>query len=278
GLGNVVKVVAAIATGETIKNLRGTSEDVFFGLPELSPREQAAVIPFLRLEEETAALRYLPNPAIRPREHDPDDAEIDSSKADILEDAIARTDSAIEYSLTQLDLLVPQREARADGFASPMTGVATVRYKTVRFAQGTMGLDLPSDFLHKEENLKTLLLVPRNPGPNGAAWLRITLEQNFKVEDGQQGASPGVERVRELAFAKGRPLETIGDKTLYWRNGEQHQGGAYYRVTERYVGFGNSVVRVTNGTLNNQRDAPESLRVAEALPEIIESLVEIQAK
>lgn len=143
----------------------------------------------------------------------------------------------------------------------------------VSFANGRLQLQLPGDFDFKFENGQELVIVPSQSGPEGAAWLRVKLQE--AVEDTTQWEDEGSTFVTALGRSQGKPMRTAGGKTYFWNADYQMEGDKMTRVRNRIVGFGNSVVLVSSGTVKGKEYAPESLRLAEAVPFIIGSLKEL---
>ena len=81
--------------------------------------------------------------------------------------------------------------------------------------------------------------------------------------------------VKDMARSQKEPLRTIGGKSYYWQSDTYTDGKRIYAVRNRFVGFGNSIVLVTSGTLKGNENDPASQRVSESVHSIVESLREI---
>ncbi len=285
--GNLAAAVSAIVKGDVAENILGTYEDVFFGLPELSADEQRAAAPFLEIQD--GELKFVPDSPLNP---EPTWALRRGDKLDILGRAVGLSSYGLDQARGRLqDLHYTATEMRNQEKTEPQFDLAAIlhvialnqaeatsdaqRLFNVQFAGGSLGLQLPGDFHYYQESENDLFIMPKNPGPHGAAWLRVHLQKKISGEDGDEAAD-GTEAVKDMALAKGRPLKkTEDDKVYYWTSEDYHDGARLCRVKNHLFGFGNSVVMISSGTAKGREDAPESQRVAEVLPDIISSLQEL---
>lgn len=260
------KTIAAIVGGEKVANYMGTGEDVSFGFPDLSKKAQAAAADYLEIKSDSviyvAEPQAIPEPAF-------------SLRGDNLIKDLEHGISIAEKAVAHVGGRREKIEELANELAAKQESIIALTGKPVEipFAEGKLAVHLPRDFSYEHEDRETLLIVPKFASYDGAVWVRIKLQDSY--DESENGEPAGVAALRALAFARGRPVEELGDKLYYWKKEEYHDGANLYWVNKRYVGFGNTIVVVTDGIVQGMEDLPDSHRLSDVLPGIIESLREM---
>jgi len=265
GRRNVEKTVSAIVEGETVSNYLATGEDAVFSFPNLSGKAERAALAYLTLAEGEVTYVRDPDPAPAPP--------FDLVGNDIiydLERGVSICEQAIEHAQGKNGPI----EVDVKALAIEQEGILAVTGEPARvtFASGVLTVLLPRDFLYEHESDGSLIITPKYSSNKEAIWLRLRLQppDSRSKAAGMNGAA----RLESLAKSLGRPVEKLGDKLFYWKNEEVLEGDLLYWVTERHVGFGDSIVLVADATARGMEELPEAERLQAVLPDIIRSVTE----
>ncbi len=269
GNNSLSATISEIVAGAVAKRFKPSGEDAFFGMTDLSEKDQKAASAFLKIVGNDLVLldepMFNPAPALQMTSKEPQLA---------LQWGLGMVDTAIERTQAMLEDLgdtMSQMVAAQD-----RSGMASLPSEPVeiRFSEDELSLVLPPEFRYEYENGQELLITPRGFSADPTPWVRVSLDR--RLEDVKPTEKEATKMVEALARSLGRPIATAGDKVYYWRMEEFHDGETLYLLTRRIVGFGNSLVHVVEGTPLKVRKPFGQEMITESLPIIIGSLTELR--